>query len=97
MQYAVPLKGVFFLANADQDQTKPVGVGQAVCLLAESAEQLWWNMSSRLTETELRAQRLQRFQNVCALAKSVPCCLLRISLTGRFWEKIEEALAGDGV
>jgi hypothetical protein len=44
---------------------------------------------------QARRLRLQRFDGICALAKSVPCYLLHLSLTGPFWERIEEALAGD--
>jgi SynChlorMet cassette protein ScmC len=93
VQHAVPLRGIFFLLQAQEDQVESVSVAQAVCLLTESAEQVWWEMHRVMDEKGIRTLRLQRFNNICALAQSVPCYFLRLSLTGNFWQEIEEALA----
>lgn len=91
VQHAVPLKGIFFLDQAPEDQVEPVGVGQAVCLLVESVEQAS-GLSLGMAKDELRALCLQRFNNICALAQVVPCYLLHLSLTGTFWQEIEKAI-----
>jgi len=93
VQHAVPLRGIFFLVQAHEDQVEPLGVGEAVCLLVESAEQASRPMSRGMEENEVRALRLHRFDNVSALAQTVPCYLLRLTLTGGFWHEIERAIA----
>ena len=37
-------------------------------------------------------RRLMRFENACALARSVPSFVLDVGATGRFWEKINAVL-----
>jgi len=89
VQRAVPLKGIFFLVQAQEDVVEPVRNAQAVCLLVETAESSSWLFSEDIQEDKARARRVQRFENIVALANSVPCYLLRLSLDGAFWVKIE--------
>ena len=35
------------------------------------------------------------FGNACELAKHIPCYILRVHITGKFWQKIEKVLAGN--
>ena len=49
-------------------------------------------MARGLGKEETRALHLERFDNLCALARVVPAHLLHISLTGAFWQEIERAL-----
>ena len=94
VQHAVPLKGIFFLTQAQEDRINPMGVGQAVCMLVESAEHIWGRIPrNEVGVDKIRALRLQRFDNICTLAQAVPCYLLHLSLTGKFWQKIEKVLA----
>jgi hypothetical protein len=95
VQYAVPLKGIFFLSQAVADRVESVGPGQAVSLLVECAEQASALMTLGLSEEETRALRLERFNNLCALARAVPTHVLHISLTGAFWQEIEHCLGGE--
>ena len=92
VQHAVPLGGIFFLSRAAEDRVEPVGGGQAVSLLVECANQGSMIMAHGLREEETRALHLERFDNLCALARVVPAHLLHISLTGAFWREIESAL-----
>ena len=46
-------------------------------------------------EDEIRELRLERFENICALAKTVPGYRLHMSLNGTFWQKIEEILSAN--
>lgn len=93
VQHAVPLRGIFFLAQAQEDKVEPLGVGEAVCLLIECAEQASWPMSRSMVADGVRELRLQHFDSVCSLAQTVPCYSLRLSLTGAFWHEIERAIA----
>ena len=94
VQNAVPLKGVFFLSQALEDRVESVGPGHAVSLLVECAEQASQLMARGLSKEETRALHLERFNNLCAFARVVPAHLLRISLTGAFWQEIEHTLEG---
>jgi len=91
VQHAIPLKGIFMLKQGKEDLVSPLGVGESVCSLAQSAEQASWPMANSAGE-EVRTLRLERFENICNLAKSVPAYLLHASLNGTFWEKIERVL-----
>jgi len=94
VQSAVPLKGIFCLAQAVEDRVERVGPGQAVILLGEFVRQVSMLMPMGLFKEKLRALHLQRFNNLCALARVIPAHVLHISLTGAFWQEIEQALDG---
>ena len=92
VQSAVPVKGIFFLAQAGEDRVERVGPGHAVSLLVECVRQASTFMAPGLCKEELRALHLEQFNNLCALARVVPAHVLHISLTGTFWQEIEQAL-----
>ena len=94
VQNAVPVKGIFFLSRAAEDRVESVGPGRAVSLLVECAEQTSQPMMRCLSKEETRALHLERFNNLCALARVVPAHVLNISLTGAFWHEIEKMLEG---
>jgi SynChlorMet cassette protein ScmC len=92
VQKAVPVKGIFFLAQAVEDRVERIGPGHAVSLLGEFVGQVSTFMAPGLSKEELHALHLERFNNLCALARVVPAHVLHISLTGPFWQEIEQAL-----
>jgi len=94
VEHAVPLKGIFFLSRADEDRAEPVGTGQGVSLLVECAQQASQLMTRGLSKEEKRALQLERFNNLCALTRTIPSHLLHISLTGTFWLEMERMLLG---
>ena len=94
VQRAVPLKGIFFLNRAPEDRAESVGAGQAVSLLIESARQASMIKAPHQLIEEVRAQHLERFINLCDLARNVPAHILHISLTGAFWQVLDQALSG---
>ncbi len=94
VQNAVPVKGIFFLVQAVEDQVERMGPGHAVSLLVECAKQASQLMARGLNKEETRLLHLERFNNLCALARVIPAHVLRISLTGAFWQEIEQALEG---
>jgi len=94
VQSAVPLKGIFILAQAVDDRVERVGPGQAVGLLVEGVRQASMFMPLGLFREEVRALYLEAFNNLCAVARVVPAHVLHISLSGPFWQEIEQALEG---
>ena len=94
VQNSVPLKGIFFLEQAHEDALEPLGMAQGVCLLNESAEQAHCFISIHSEKNELRRIRLLRFDNICALAKTIPSYVLRLGRDGAFWQEIERSLNG---
>ena len=94
VQNAVPVKGIFFLARALEDRVERVGPGQAVSLLGECVGQVSTFMAPGLWKEELHALHLEQFNNLCVLARVTPAHVLHISLTGAFWQEIEQALEG---
>ncbi len=92
VQKAVPVKGIFFLVQAGNDRVDRVDPAQAVGLLGQSVEQVSAFMASGLSKEELRALHLEQFNNLCTLARVIPTHTLRISLTGTFWQEIEQTL-----
>ena len=97
VQNAVPLKGIFFLAQAAEDRVERVGPGHAVSMLVECVGQVSTFMTQHLFKEEVRALHLERFNNLCALARVVPTHVLHVSLTGDFWQEIEQALGERGL
>ncbi len=93
VNHAVVLKGILFLEQARHDRIEPIEAGHSVSLLVELAEQISWFMSHGLGKDKVRSMRLQRFENICDLPKSVPCYRLYLSLEGAFWEEIERVIA----
>jgi SynChlorMet cassette protein ScmC len=89
---AVPLREIFFLTQADEDQVTPLGNGQGVSLLLSSTQQSSNLMARGLSPEETRALHLEWFNNLCSLSLSVPPHLLHLSLTGPFWKEIERVL-----
>jgi hypothetical protein len=61
-------------------------------MLVECVGQVSTFMEPGLFKEELHALHLERFNNLCALARVIPAHLLHISLTGAFWQEIEQAL-----
>ena len=93
----MPLKGIFFLAQAAEDRVERVGPGHAVSMLVECVGQVSTFMTQHLFKEEVRALHLERFNNLCALARVVPTHVLHVSLTGDFWQEIEQALGERGL
>ncbi len=96
VQRALALRGIFFLVQAQGERVEPVGSAQAACMLVESADQVMSWTSRELPEEARSARGLQRFDNICALARAVSCYQLHLSLEGPFWQEIERALTMEG-
>ena len=88
----IRLSAIFFLTQADEDEVIPAGRAMASVILADAAMTIF--RSVRVQEQSLEKKLLggNAFANAAAMVNSIPSYILRLSLTGRFWEKIEEAL-----
>jgi hypothetical protein len=90
VQSAVALDRIYFLTRDAHDRAEPLGAGHALVMLAESAQQIAQVMerAPRVSDADKRALRLERFELLCALAKTIPAHRLYLSLTGAFWEHL---------
>ncbi len=86
-----PLSAIFFLEQAETDEVIPIGQGQAAILINQSVTQVGrgWSNLGPYDETQ---HKKKFFDNACEMAKIIPAFILRVSLTGRFWEEMEKVL-----
>ena len=79
--------------QANKDAFISIGIAQSICLINESAKQTAsWSIPGHSKKNVLRELRLQRFDNICELTKTIPSYILRMSPDGAFWKEIEKAL-----
>ena len=91
VEHRLPLSSVFFLEQAEKDQVIPLEKAKAVVYMVHSANEALYSIIGYSSE-ERRHVHEKVLENACELAKNVPAYILQVSLTGRFWEKIEEVL-----
>jgi SynChlorMet cassette protein ScmC len=89
----VVLSAIFFLDQADRDEMFPLGRGEATLGIYDASSICFQTLSGQSNVHKGLPYRKQVFENATSLATAVPAFRLRVSLTGRFWEKIEEVLA----
>jgi SynChlorMet cassette protein ScmC len=89
---AVPLRAIFFLEQSETEAVEPLGQGQAAVFIHESALQVCRRGWRNLEADRERAFKKKVFENACDLSQRIPSFLLKVSLTGRFWKKMDQAL-----
>jgi len=92
VQAGVPLQAMFMLIQSVDNDVEPLGTGQSICMLNEAAEQAWWCLDTEFEKKKKEELRMQRFNNICDLAQTVPSYTLYLSTKGPFWKKIEQIL-----
>ena len=92
VQQYVPLRAVFFLEKSQHDQAIAMGQGQSAICINYSVMQNLDGSFSEMDREEYLPIKKRLFDNSCQLAKTVPVFKLRFSLTGQFWEEIEDVL-----
>ena len=92
VQHCVPILGVFFIEQSEIDEVNPLGEGKAAVYMNESATQVCRRFWRSADNEYKRTFRRNLFNNACEMTKKIPAFRLRVSLHGRFWEKIERAL-----
>jgi SynChlorMet cassette protein ScmC len=94
VQEHLPLGGIFFLEQAEEDRAIPLSPAPATVLLNATSLADWGALSWRwLPAEEERAIKRELFGNVSEIARDVPCFCPRFSRTGCFWEGIQRVLA----
>lgn len=89
----VPLSAIFFLEQAAVDEVIPLGQGEATAYANQLALQVCYRYWADIDSGEMRSRRTKLLGNISELVRAVPAFTLRVSLNGRFWEKIERVLA----
>lgn len=94
VEESVPLAALFFLSRSEEDRAEPAGTGDAVAYITESVHQTTGipTQSGRTPEEAARHCEAE-IAAATRLARAVPAYRLEISLAGKFWEAIEDALA----
>jgi SynChlorMet cassette protein ScmC len=93
---AVPLSAIFFLTQAAKDQVSLAGRAVASVILADAAEMIFNSVRASTHAFETSSLKGDIFANAAAMANAVPSYVLRLTLHGRFWEKIDAVLDGQG-
>ena len=88
---SVPLDAVFFLDQAGSDEVVPLGEGVAAVGCSQSIMQVLRSVGPFQVVGQ-NPNTMGLFEKAADFSLAVPAYLLRVSLEGRFWEKIEEAL-----
>lgn len=88
----VPLQAIFFLEQSETDETLPLGQGEAAIRIIQSAHQVFWLNFYGVNQKEKRLIYKRMFRNASEIAMTVPSFILRATLTGSFWEKMEKVL-----
>ncbi|MDP8239060.1 MAG: SynChlorMet cassette protein ScmC [Candidatus Hatepunaea meridiana] len=88
----LPVGAIFFLQPADKDEITPLKSGYAATLINQSVRQIMrrgWSFLDHNDELELKRKLIDISVTI---AKNIPAFMLHLSLTGRFWEKMEAVL-----
>lgn len=96
VQRFFPLSTIFFLEQAERDEVIRLGEGTAAAFINESATQSCRRILRYIPHKEKIAFKKKVFENSSMLAMSVPAFVLRVSLTGKFWDEIERVLPNEG-
>jgi SynChlorMet cassette protein ScmC len=91
--HALPLAGVFFLERGASDRVERLRAANAACHLSRAAEEACGPHLLELETGAARAARLRRFDFIAPLARAMPCYQLFLTLTGAFWQELEDVLA----
>lgn len=96
VERSVPLKAVFFLEQAPEDEAVPLKDPTEVVLkYFDAAKQVWQPIWSKVEREEQVFQSTLLLDNVTEMPRTVPAFRLRASLNGEFWVKIEKACFQD--
>jgi len=92
IQRSIPLAGIFFLEQARKDRVKPVGRGRAACFINQLSSQICNQIWTHINPNDGIFVKNRIFNNACCLVKHAPIFTLQVSMSGKFWEKIEGAI-----
>jgi SynChlorMet cassette protein ScmC len=90
---SVPLQAFFFLQQGPADECLDLTKSSGAVSLASSALQVLRSVDYSFPRGENAHVKRGLYANAASIALAIPSYLFRVSLSGRFWEKIEEVLA----
>ncbi|NQU17175.1 MAG: SynChlorMet cassette protein ScmC, partial [Candidatus Saganbacteria bacterium] len=93
IQKSYQLEAVYFIEQAVKDEVVPIWQGEAAKLLYHQIKIIHSANPKNFTHKEMEKMRNYNksvFNNACTLTQNVPCNVLRVSLHGKFWEKIRK-------
>jgi len=93
VQRHVPLSAILFLERSETSEIVPIGGGQEAAFITKSAMEVFDPNWNNMHPQEVRALREKLLENACELAKEIPAYIFRLSLSGRFWDKIEKVIS----
>jgi len=89
---SVPLRAFFFLEKFPVDEYRALKRSASAISMAASALEVFRSIDLEFPRREEPRVKKALYANAASMATAIPSFLLRVSLTGRFWERIEEAL-----
>lgn len=89
---SVPLSTIFFLERSDNDEVERLSRDKSSLFMTGTAYQVLAKAIKSMDKDNQAAIMGKIFNNAFDISKSIPIYKLKISLTGRFWEKVEEIL-----
>jgi signal peptidase I len=95
VQCGLDLRAIFFLSKAEHDRVEPLNTAAAATFLLETIQHVSRSMTLGLPSDQIREIHRQEYLNAEALVRAVPAYTLHLSLTGAFWEKIEEVIVNN--
>lgn len=96
VEKVVRLRGFFFLNRAGENSVTPMEIAETTACLMESVTQMMHFVHQKHEEKSKIEDLYQMELNaVQALAGIIPSYILNISLTGPFWEKIDEVIINE--
>jgi SynChlorMet cassette protein ScmC len=90
----VPLSAAFFLEQAERDEAIPLKRSTSAIAYSSSALEVFRSQYPGFPQDERADVKRTFYGNSASLALSVPAYRLRVSLTGRYWEQVEQVLDG---
>jgi SynChlorMet cassette protein ScmC len=90
---SVPVAALLFLLRSETDGAELLGRGVSALGIADGAAVCFSYLDRHFRSEAHRPLRTTIFENAAALAGTLPAFTLHASLTGRFWEKIEDVLS----
>ncbi|MCX5903369.1 MAG: SynChlorMet cassette protein ScmC, partial [Proteobacteria bacterium] len=90
VKQSVPLVAIAFLDQSSEDKLIPLKQAQAAVFINVFVSLFNFEIMAQLDREDKRVLRTQIFDNISNLARSVPSYILKVSLTGRFWEELEK-------
>jgi SynChlorMet cassette protein ScmC len=91
-QQAIPLSAIFFLDRSENDEVIRLSPDKTPIYMTGSSYQVLAKIIRLMNKNEQSIIMRQAFNNAFDILKAVPIYQLKISLTGKFWENIEEVL-----